>query len=189
MAALPGQPVVDFKTLFLAFSKVGLSGFGGVLPFARRMLVEERRWLSADEFNYLQGLCQFLPGPNVVNLSVVVGSRYGGVGGALAAVIGLLSGPVIVVLLLAQLYDAFGALPAMQGMLRGIAAAGTGLFLATAVRMAMAVRQKGRFLPFAAFVFIGIAGLRWPLPAVMLGLLPISAALAWWSLGDHGDRR
>ncbi|HJV93670.1 MAG TPA: chromate transporter, partial [Azonexus sp.] len=106
--ASPESPQVDLKTLFRAFSAVGLSGFGGVLPFARRMLVEERRWLSADEFNYLQGLCQFLPGPNVVNLSVVVGARYGGIGGALAAVIGLLSGPVAVVLLLVQFYDAFG---------------------------------------------------------------------------------
>ncbi|MGE5385223.1 MAG: chromate transporter [Betaproteobacteria bacterium] len=187
--ASPESPQVDLKSLFRAFSAVGLSGFGGVLPFARRMLVEERRWLSADEFNYLQGLCQFLPGPNVVNLSVVVGARYGGIGGALAAVIGLLSGPVAVVLLLVQFYDAFGALPAIQGMLRGVAAAGTGLFLATAVRMAMAITRKARFLPFAGLVFLGIAWLRWPLPAVMLSLLPLSAAMGWWSLGDHADRR
>jgi chromate transporter len=185
----PEPTRVDLRTLFLAFSGVGLSGFGGVLPFARRMLVLERRWLSADEFNYLQGLCQFLPGPNVVNLSVVVGARFGGVAGALAAVVGLLSGPVIVVLLLARLYDAYGTLPVAQGMLRGIAAAGTGLFLAMAVRMAMALRHKRRFLPFAAFVGIGIVLLRWPLPAVMLGLLPLSAGLAWWELGDHADRR
>lgn len=179
---------IGIKALFLAFSRVGLSGFGGVLPFARRMLVEERRWLSAEEFNYLQGLCQFLPGPNVVNLSVVVGARYRGALGALAAVTGLLAGPVIVVLILAQIYDAFGALPMVQGMLRGIAAAGTGLFIAMAVRMASAVRWKGRFLPFAVLVFIGITVLRWPLPAVMLGLLVITATLAWWSLADDADR-
>ena len=180
---------IGLKALFLAFSRVGLSGFGGVLPFARRMLVEERRWLSAEEFNYLQGLCQFLPGPNVVNLSVVVGARYRGALGSLAAVTGLLAGPVIVVLILAQIYDAFGALPTVQGMLRGIAAAGTGLFIATAARMASAVRWKGRFLPFALLVFIGITLLRWPLPLVMLGLLVITATLAWWSLSDDADRR
>lgn len=186
--AVPSREI-GLRALFLAFSSVGLSGFGGVLPFARRMLVEERRWLSAEEFNYLQGLCQFLPGPNVVNLSVVIGARYRGVAGALAAVIGLLAGPVIVVLLIAQLYDAFGALPAAQGMLRGIAAAGTGLFIATAARMAHAVRWKKRFLPFSALVFIGIAFLHWPLPAVMLGLLMITAVIAWWSLSADADRR
>lgn len=178
---MPVASPIGSKDLFFAFSKVGLSGFGGVLPFARRMLVEERGWLSADEFNYLQGLCQFLPGPNVVNLSVVVGARYRGAPGALAAVVGLLSGPVAIVLLLVQLYDVYGALPAVQGILRGIAAAGTGLFIATAVRMALAVQRKKRFLPFAAAVFAGIAFFRWPLPAVMLALLPLSAGLAWWS--------
>lgn len=179
---------IGLKALFLAFSTVGLSGFGGVLPFARRLLVEERRWLSADEFNYLQGLCQFLPGPNVVNLSVVVGARYQGAAGALAAVVGLLGGPVLIVLVLALLYDAYGALPTVQGMLRGIAAAGTGLFIATAVRMGRAVRWKARFLPFSLLAFIGITVLRWPLPAVMLGLLLFSAMLAWWSLADHAHR-
>ena len=181
---MPNSGKIGLKTLFLAFSSVGLSGFGGVLPFARRMLVDERRWLSADEFNYMQGLCQFLPGPNVVNLSVVVGARHCGALGSLAALSGLLAGPVVIVLLLAMAYDAFGALPAVQGILRGIAAAGTGLFIATALRMATAVRWKGRFLPFSVLAFVGIALLRWPLPAVMLGLLMISATLAWWSLGD-----
>lgn len=180
---------IGIGTLFVAFSGVGLSGFGGVLPFARRMLVEERRWLSAEEFNYLQGLCQFLPGPNVVNLSVVVGARYRGALGSVAAVSGLLVGPVVVVLLLALLYDAFGALPLIQGMLRGVAAAGTGLFIATAARMASAVRWKKRFLPFSLLVFVGIALLRWPLPAVMLGLLLLTATIAWWSLSEDADRR
>mgnify|MGYP001304131532 CR=1 FL=1 len=183
-----GTPVPGLKELFLGFSSVGLSGFGGVLPFARRMLVEERRWLAAEEFNFLLGLCQFLPGPNVINLSVAVGSRYRGLAGAVAAVGGLLGGPLLIVLLLALLYDHFGDLPAVQGMLRGIAAVGCGLLFATAIRMGTAVREKRWFLPFAALVFISIAVLRWPLPAVMVALLALSAALAYWRLQDAAPR-
>ena len=93
-------PTPDLKALFLGFSSVGLSGFGGVLPFARRMLVEERRWMSAEEFNAQLGLCQFLPGPNVVNLAVVVGKRCAGLSGAIVAPLGLLAGPIVIVLLL-----------------------------------------------------------------------------------------
>ncbi|MEY4592333.1 MAG: chromate transporter subunit, partial [Pseudomonadota bacterium] len=81
--------IVGVWALFLGFSTVGLSGFGGVLPFARRMLVERRQWLSGEEFNSLMGMCQFLPGPNVVNLAVCVGRRFAGVSGAISGVLGL----------------------------------------------------------------------------------------------------
>lgn len=181
-----GQP--GLKALFLGFSSVGLSGFGGVLPFARRMLVEERRWLAADEFNTLLGLCQFLPGPNVINLSVAVGSRYRGVAGAVAAVGGLLGGPMLIVLVLALLYDRYGELPLVQGMLRGIAAVGCGLLFATAIRMGAAIKDKAVFLPFTFLAVIAIAVLRWPLPAVMVGLLALSAGLAYWRLQDAAAR-
>lgn len=175
---------VGLKTLFSGFSKIGLSGFGGVLPFARRLLVDERGWLSAEEFNTLLGLCQFLPGPNVINLSVVVGARYAGVAGSVAAVAGLLAGPMAIALVLALLYDHFGSLPVVQGMLKGIAAVGCGLLFATAVRMAMAVKEKRFLLPFAVLVFVAIALLRWPMPAVMVGLLAFSAGIAYWRLQD-----
>lgn len=178
----------DLKALFLGFSSVGLSGFGGVLPFARRMLVEERGWLSAEEFNSHLGLCQFLPGPNVVNLSVVVGARYHGVAGSIAAVAGLLGGPVLVALVLALLYDHFGSLPAVHGMLRGIAAVGCGLLFATAIRMGLALKDKRSMLPFAVLVFICVAVLRWPMPAVMLSLLAVSAAVAYRHLRNGAAR-
>lgn len=177
-------PQPGLKALFLGFSAVGLSGFGGVLPFARRMLVDQRGWLSAEEFNSLLGLCQFLPGPNVINLSVVVGARYRGVAGSSAAVLGLLAGPLVIVLALAALYDRFGEWPAIQGMLRGIAAAGCGLLFATAWRMAAGVEEKPYLLPFAVIAFAAIAILRWPLPATMLGLLVLSAGVAYWRLQD-----
>ncbi len=172
-------PAVTLAALFFGFSKIGLSGFGGVLPFARHYLVETSRWMSAEEFNQQLGLCQFLPGPNVVNLAVVVGRRYGGLAGAIVAPFGLLAGPVAIVLLLAMIYDAYGALPEAQRMLRGIAAAGSGLLFAMAFRMAMAIKHKPFFLPFTLLVFIAIALLRWPLPAVMLAGIALAGALAY----------
>ena len=172
-------PAVTLAALFFGFSKIGLSGFGGVLPFARHYLVETSRWMTAEEFNQQLGLCQFLPGPNVVNLAVVVGRRYGGLAGAIVAPFGLLAGPVAIVLLLAMLYDAYGTLPEAQRMLRGIAAAGSGLLFAMAFRMAMAIKHKPFFLPFTLLVFIAIALLRWPLPAVMLAGIALSGAVAY----------
>ena len=172
-------PAVTLAALFFGFSKIGLSGFGGVLPFARHYLVETSRWMTAEEFNQQLGLCQFLPGPNVVNLAVVVGRRYGGLAGAIMAAFGLLAGPVAIVLLLAMLYDAYGALPEAQRMLRGIAAAGSGLLFAMAFRMTMAIKHKPFFLPFTLLVFIAIALLRWPLPAVMLAGIALAGAVAY----------
>lgn len=173
----------DLRALFFGFSSVGLSGFGGVLPFARRMLVEQKRWMTAEEFNTQLGLCQFLPGPNVVNLAVVVGKRHGGVTGAIVAPVGLLLGPFLVVLLLALAYDTWGDLPLARAMLRGIAAAGCGLLFAMAWRMGSAIKDKAFFLPFTVLTVAGIAWLRWPMPAVMLGGLAASGAVAWWRLG------
>ncbi len=173
----------DLRALFLGFSSVGLSGFGGVLPFARRMLVEERRWMTADEFNTQLGLCQFLPGPNVINLAVLVGKRYQGLSGAIVAPVGLLAGPLLIVLFLALLYDRYGSLPLAQSMLRGVAAAGCGLLFAMAWRMGMAIKDKAAFLPFTALVIGAIAWLRWPMPAVMIAGLLLSGSVAYWKLG------
>jgi chromate transporter len=173
----------DLRALFLGFSSVGLSGFGGVLPFARRMLVEERQWMSAEEFNAQLGLCQFLPGPNVINLAVVVGKRYQGLRGALVAPLGLLAGPLLIVLVLAMLYDRYGSLPLAQGMLRGIAAVGCGLLLTMAWRMGMALKDKPIFMPFTALTVTAIAFLRWPMPLVMIAGLILSGGVAYWRLG------
>ena len=173
----------DLRALFFGFSSVGLSGFGGVLPFARRMLVEERGWMTAEEFNAQLGLCQFLPGPNVVNLAVVVGKRYCGLLGAIAAPVGLLAGPFAIVLLLALFYDRYGSLPQAQSMLRGIAAVGCGLLFGMAWRMGAAIKEKAFFLPFTALTVAAIAGLRWPMPIVMVAGLLLSGGIAYWRLG------
>jgi chromate transporter len=147
------------------------------------MLVEEKQWMTAEEFNTQLGLCQFLPGPNVVNLAVVVGKRYRGAAGALVAALGLLAGPLVIVLMLALLYDRYGALPAVRGMLRGIAAVGCGLLFATAWRMGRAIRNQVIFLPFTLLTVLAIALWRWPMPLVCwahsrslrLGLLAFGA--------------
>lgn len=177
---------VTCRQLFLGFSSVGISGFGGVLPFARRMLVEELRWLTAEEFNSLLGLCQFLPGPNVANLSIAVGSRYQGIRGAIAAVSGLFGGPLLIVLLLGLLYDRYGQLPQVQGLLRGVAAVGCGLLFGTALRMGLALQVKRLFLPFTLAVFVAVALLRWPMPIVMVALLALAAGVAYAHLKRKG---
>src|SRR5579871_7064583 len=87
----------DLLTLFVAFAKMSLAGFGGVLAFARRGIVEEHKWMTADEFNETFALCHFLPGPNIVNLSVVFGSRFGGIPGGIAAFAGLVGPPLMLV--------------------------------------------------------------------------------------------
>ncbi|HOW74390.1 MAG TPA: chromate transporter [Candidatus Competibacteraceae bacterium] len=181
----PSRPLLvpSLNALFWGFSSVGLSGFGGVLPFARRMLVDERQWMTAEEFNTQLGMCQFLPGPNVVNLAVVVGKRYQGLPGAITAPLGLLAGPVLIVLLLALLYDHYGTLPQAQGVLRGIAAVGCGLLFAMAWRMGMAIREKPVFWPFTMLTVTAIALLRWPMPLVMIAGLLLSGGMAYWTLG------
>ena len=139
--------------------------------------------MTAEEFNTQLGLCQFLPGPNVINLSVVVGKRYHGVTGAIVAPLGMLAGPFLIVMLLALAYDRWGSLPQVQGMLRSIAAVGCGLLFSMAWRMGAAIKDKPAFLPFSAFTVAAIAWFRWPMPAVMLAGLLLSGGVAYWKLG------
>ena len=170
--------------LFLAFLKVALQGFGGALPWARRMMVEEKRWLTADEFNEDFALSQFLPGPNAVNFSVVFGSRFGGAAGALAALAGLLGPPFVIISVLAVLYAHFGGLAPLGRMLSGVAAAAVGLLIATVAKMAVPLIKRRDWAPFVALAaFAGVALLRWPLMTVLVVLAPVSIALAWFKRG------
>src|SRR4051794_41738211 len=105
--------------LFVAFAKMSLAGFGGVLYWARRGIVDQHRWMTAEEFNETYALCHFLPGPNIVNLSVVFGSRFRGIAGGIAAFAGLIGPPVLIVLLLASLYERFGEADALRRILAG----------------------------------------------------------------------
>jgi chromate transporter len=166
--------------LFLGFSKMALSGFGGVLAWARRIIVQEKRWMTADEFNELFALCQFLPGPNIVNFSLIYGARMRGARGAAAAVTGLMGPPTALMIVLGALYSRYGALPQLQGLLTGLAAAAAGLLIATAVLLAEPLPRKGPVnVLIAGAAFLGVGVLQWPLLAVLLVLVPISIAWAW----------
>jgi len=166
--------------LFLRFTQVSLSGFGGVMPFARRMLVEERRWLSAEEFTDVLSLCQLLPGPNIVNVAVCVGARYHGVRGAVAAFAGLMTAPFFIMLALGVLYTEYGDLPAVSALFRGISAAAAGLVVAMGLKMATSRRLRSAMALFAVMTFIGIALMRLPLVVFLLGAAPLSVAATLW---------
>lgn len=181
-SAVTARAVPGPAALFRGFARVGLSGFGGVLPWARRLLVETERWLTAEEFNVLLGLCQFLPGPNVINLAVAVGVRCCGWRGAVAGVLGLMTGPFLIALLLGLLYARYGEIPAVQSMLYGVTLVGAGLIIATGIRMGINVKQRAVYLPFAAATFIALVVLHWPLPVVMIGGAVLTVSLSWWQL-------
>src|SRR3954465_12581689 len=133
----PPSPPPGLIELFAAFAKMSLSGFGGVLVWARRAIVDQHRWMTADEFNETFALCHFLPGPNIVNLSVVFGSRFRGIPGAIAAFAGLLGPPMVLVTILAALYAHFGEIDALRRILAGVSCAAVGLLISAALRMMM----------------------------------------------------
>lgn len=160
--------------------ETSLSGFGGVLPWARRTLVEKRRWLAPDEFTDMIGLCQFLPGPNIVNVSVCVGARFHGVSGVLAAFAGLMIAPFFLVLGLGMLYTLYGHLAAVESLFRGISAAAAGLVVSMGLKMASSRQLRSLLAVFVVITFVGIAVLRLPLVIVLLAIAPLSIAAAWW---------
>lgn len=170
------NPRPTLLDLYLCFQGIALRSFGGVLPWTRRALVEERQWLSADEFSDLLGLCQFLPGPNVGNLTIVVGSRFRGIPGAIAALLGLTVMPVAIVIGLGALYQQYGQIPIVRGIIDGTAAAAAGLIGGMALKMSKPLQTSRslRALLFLTLSFVGVGVLRWPLAAVMLVLAPLS---------------
>ncbi|HEV2673404.1 MAG TPA: chromate transporter [Aliidongia sp.] len=170
---------VTARDLFLGFLKVGTQGFGGVLPWARRMIVEERHWLSEVDFTDLLSLCQLLPGPNIVNVSVAIGNRFAGPLGALAAVTGLMAAPFAIVLALGMLYAAYGTSEALGSVFRDLGAAAAGLVLATAWKVAKPYVRRPEAMIVAALAFVAVVIFSWPLLYVVLVLAPLSVAWAW----------
>lgn len=181
-AARPASPLA----LFIAFSLLALQGFGGVLAVAQRELVDRRGWLSRHEFVELYAVAQLLPGPNVVNLSLIVGDRYFGWRGAFAAISGMLLAPIVVVLVLAASYQQLSTYPAVAGALRGMGAVAAGLILAMALKMLVTLR--GNVLGPALCTALGlttltaIALLRLPLAWVVIGLGLTGWGLARWRI-------
>ncbi len=162
------------KELFMGFFGLGMTAFGGALPLAHRMVVERRRWLSEAEFVELLGLCQFLPGGNIINLSVAIGMRFRGVKGAFAAIMGLIAVPSLVVIMLGVLYEHFQNDPQIKHLFAGLAAAAAGLLVSMAIKIALPLRKHLSLALLAAVCFVAIAWLRYPLIWVMLVMTPIS---------------
>lgn len=173
----------SLRELFLAFSGLALRGFGGVLPWAHRVLVEERRWLTREDFLETLALSQLLPGPNVVNLSVMVGDRWFGWRGAVVALAGMVLAPAVLVLLLAAAYSAHVDLPQLRGALRGMGAVAAGLVIATGLKLALPLRRRPAAMMLAAVAFACVGLARWPLPWVLAVLAPVAIGAAWWHEG------
>lgn len=173
--------------LFFSFSVLALQGFGGVLAVVQRELVERKRWLTREEFVEEWAVAQIMPGPNVVNLSLMIGSRYFGLRGAMAALAGMLVFPLLVVLALALVYARFADLPQVAGALRGMGAVAAGLITATGIKLFGALGKNVLGLPLCIALgiatFAGIAVLRLPLAWVLLALGGMACVLAWRRLG------
>ena len=167
--------------LFTGFLGLGLIGFGGVLPMARHMIVEDKRWLSADAFTEILGLCQFLPGGNIINLSVAIGLEFRGVAGAFSALMGLILGPTAVVVGLGVIYDRYSDDPHVQGLFAGLAAAAAGLLVATALKMLNPLWRRPVSLAVVVLCVLAIAILRLPLLPSMAVLAPLSVFVVRWS--------
>lgn len=163
-----------------------MQGFGGVLPVAQRALVEQHRWLTAEQFLELLSISQVLPGPNIVNMALILGDRHFGWRGALAAGTGVLLAPLVVVLMLAVLAQRFSSQPLVADALRGMGVVAAGLVLSTAVRLAKGLKRNAMGLwvcgAFMLLTVTAIAVLRWPLVSVVLGLGGAAFAVAWWRL-------
>jgi chromate transporter len=175
----PASSPPTLLDLFLAFALISLCGFGGVLAWSRRMLVDERKWMTPEEFNDAYALCQFLPGPNVVNLSVVFGRRIRGPAGAAVALVGLIGPPFVIVSFIGLLYSRFGEIAALQRMLFGVAAAAAGLVMGTCAKMARPLFNDRLGLAVALATFASVGVLRWPIYWALAVLVPLSIAIAW----------
>jgi chromate transporter len=181
-AAIPPQPEIPtLWGLFTSFAIVSIFGFGGTLAWARRMAVDERRWMTAEEFNEVFSLCQFLPGPNVANFAIVFGARVRGAVGAVSAAAGLICPSLVFMIVLSMLYQRYGEMESLQHVLGGVTTAAAGLIIGMTGRMALPLLQarqwRGLLIGLAALIAIGV--FRVPLWWALAVLVPVSVGLAW----------
>jgi chromate transporter len=172
----PAPSVFD---LFTGFFIVGICGFGGVLPWARWMIVDRRRWLTQAEFTDMLGLCQFLPGGNIMNVTIALGARFRGPAGALACFLGLMTAPVAIVIALGAVYDQYAAYPPVRRALTALSAAAAAYLLASAWKIAAPLRGRPLAIAIAGCTVLAIAVLRLPL----LAALPVLAITSTMLLG------
>lgn len=190
MSSLPAEELPRPKNLtdlFISFTLLALQGFGGVLAIVQREIVEKKRWMTREEFIEEWAVAQIMPGPNVVNLSLMIGGRYFGLKGAMVALAGMLTLPLMLVLVLALLYAQYAGHPGVAGALRGMAAVAAGLIAATGLKLTSALAKNvlGPRLCIALAVptFVAIALLRIPLAYVLFTLGGLACVLAYRKLG------
>jgi chromate transporter len=167
---------VSKRELFLGFLKIGLLGFGGIAPWARHVIIEERRWLTEKEFAAILGIGQILPGPNTMNASVMIGDRFQGVPGVLLCLLGQMAMPLVIVTSLAVVYERFATIAEVKAALAGAAAGAAGLVLGTALKMAKKIKPTPLALLVGSVAFVAIGLLEWPLVPVVAALLPLGIA-------------
>ena len=176
--------------LFVSFTLLALQGFGGVLTVVQRELVDKKQWLTLDEFVEDWAVAQILPGPNVVNLALMLGGRHFGISGALAALSGLLLAPTALVLLLAAAVAGIADTPVAQGMLRGMGAVSAGLIAAVGIKLMGALKSNPMgmltCIGIGALTFIAIGLLRLPLAWVLLSLGPLASVWAAHCIKQRG---
>ena len=186
-AAEPRPQPRSLTDLFVSFTLLALQGFGGVLAVVQHELVERKRWMTREEFVEDWAVAQIMPGPNVVNLALMIGGRYFGLRGALVALAGMLVLPLLVVLLLGLVHARFASDPQVAGALRGMAAVAAGLVTATGLKLFGALKRNPLGMPvcvaLGVLTFIGIALLRLPLAWVLFGLGGLACAVAYRRLG------
>ncbi|QBK05530.1 chromate transporter [Hylemonella gracilis] len=179
--------------LFRSFTVLALQGFGGVAAVAQRELVERKRWMTNTQFVEEWAVAQIMPGPNLVNLSLMLGARHFGVRGALSALAGMLSAPLLVLLSLAWLYTHYADQPAVAGALRGMGAVAAGLVIGTGLKLLVTLKNNplhpAQRLLLGSACFVTIAWLRWPLLWVLLALGGVGWALAWSRLAQREEAR
>ncbi|TCM65207.1 chromate transporter [Acinetobacter calcoaceticus] len=163
--------------LFWGFMKLAVIGFGGVLPMAQSVLVEQQKWLSTAQFTDLLGICQILPGGNIINMTVVIGMRFQGLKGALSALLGLISAPTLIVVLSYQLYAQFQHIPTIQHIIQGLAAAAAGLLFATGFKLLKPI-LKGR-LTYVTLLLCALLLLVFKLPLLLTLFILVSINLYW----------
>jgi chromate transporter len=189
MSSLPApdrprpQSITD---LFVSFTVLALQGFGGVLAVVQREFVEKKRWMTTEEFLEDWAVAQVMPGPNVINLALIIGGRYFGFKGAMAALSGMLAAPLLIVLTLALVYAQFASRPEVAGALRGMGAVASGLIGATALKLTKGLKTSvlgWRWCAaFGLASLVAIAALRVPLVYVIFGLGGLACALAYRKL-------
>ncbi|MBC9230173.1 chromate transporter [bacterium SPL81] len=170
----PVSSTPDCKALFTGFMQLGLMGFGGVLPLAHRIIVEEKKWIDEGKFTDLLGVCQLLPGGNIINMSVAIGMEFQGIKGAISSVLGLISAPTAIVLLIYQVYEHFQYLAAVQHMIQGLAAAAAGLLFATGFKMLRPILKSYLTVLTITLTFVFMLLIKLPLALTLFILVAIN---------------